>query len=159
MQYDSNPTFTNNTIGSSYMTPIAMSFDSNPTFSNNEFSFMDNQYDQMYKAEIRSGKIFGYFVFLAIFISCLGLFGLSSYTTVQRTKEIGIRKVLGSSNQGIVTLPKFNNAITSDALMSSLNTILCFIFILLLIINRIDYECGSLGRNHIRVAYKIYQKF
>jgi len=45
MQYDSNPTFTNNIIGSSYMTPIAMSFDSNPTFSGNEFSFSDNQYD------------------------------------------------------------------------------------------------------------------
>ncbi|MCK4312583.1 MAG: right-handed parallel beta-helix repeat-containing protein [Candidatus Cloacimonetes bacterium] len=45
MQYDSNPTFTNNTIGSSQMVPIAMSFDANPVFSNNTFSFSDNQYD------------------------------------------------------------------------------------------------------------------
>ena len=50
------------------------------------------------------GKVFGVFAFLAIFIACLGLFGLSSYTTLQRTREIGLRKVLGSSSGKAVLL-------------------------------------------------------
>jgi putative ABC transport system permease protein len=69
-----------------------------------EFTFLDEEYDKMYRAEERMGKIFNYFAFLAIFISCLGLFGLASFTTEQRTKEIGIRKVLGSTVSGIVLL-------------------------------------------------------
>jgi hypothetical protein len=69
-----------------------------------EFSFLDEEYDKMYRNEERMGKIFNYFALLAIFISCLGLFGLASFTAEQRTKEIGIRKVLGSSVKGIVLL-------------------------------------------------------
>uniref|UniRef100_UPI0035B5C220 ABC transporter permease n=1 Tax=Dyadobacter beijingensis TaxID=365489 RepID=UPI0035B5C220 len=50
------------------------------------------------------GKLAGYFAFLAVFISCLGLFGLATFTAEQRTKEIGVRKVLGASVAGIVAL-------------------------------------------------------
>jgi putative ABC transport system permease protein len=61
-------------------------------------------FDRQYRAEDRFGKLFLYFSLLAIFISCLGLLGLASYSTVQRTKEIGVRKVLGASVGGIVVL-------------------------------------------------------
>ena len=67
-----------------------------------EFQFLDEQYDMIYRNETRLGKIFGYFVILTIFISCLGLFGLASFTAEQRTKEIGIRKVHGASTSNIV---------------------------------------------------------
>ena len=62
-----------------------------------EYFWLDDFYNEQYKNEMQFGKVFGLFAFLAIFIACLGLFGLSSYTTVQRTREVGIRKVLGSS--------------------------------------------------------------
>jgi len=62
-----------------------------------EYNFLDDQFDDIYKTEQRSGQIFSYFVILAIFISCLGLFGLASFTVEQRTKEMGIHKVLGAS--------------------------------------------------------------
>jgi putative ABC transport system permease protein len=58
----------------------------------------------LYRAEERLGKIFSAFSFLAIFIACLGLFGLASFTAEQRTKEIGIRKVLGASVSNIIFL-------------------------------------------------------
>jgi len=58
----------------------------------------------MYKKEEKSGEIFKYFTLLAIFIACLGLFGLASFTAEQRTKEIGIRKVLGASVPNIILL-------------------------------------------------------
>jgi putative ABC transport system permease protein len=61
------------------------------------YEFMDDQYDQMYKSEIRLGRAFNYFSVLAIFLCCLGLFGLASFTVEQGTKEIAIRKVLGAS--------------------------------------------------------------
>ncbi len=69
-----------------------------------EFSFLDDAVNNLYQAEKRTGTIFRYFMFLAIFISCLGLFGLASYMAEQRTKEIGVRKVLGASISGIVLL-------------------------------------------------------
>ena len=62
-----------------------------------EFQFVDEVYDQKFQSEERIGKLARVFAFLAIFISCLGLFGLSAYVAEQRTKEIGIRKVLGAS--------------------------------------------------------------
>ena len=74
-------------------------FDSQYPF---EYSFVDDQYDALYRTEVRLGKLFSYFTALAILIGCLGLFGLTSFTTEQRTKEIGIRKVLGASIQGII---------------------------------------------------------
>jgi putative ABC transport system permease protein len=69
-----------------------------------EYSFVDENLSSMYQTELRLGKIFGIFSGLAIFIACLGLFGLASFTTEQRTKEIGIRKVLGASVAGIVAM-------------------------------------------------------
>ncbi len=67
-----------------------------------EYLFLDENFDKLYQAEKRMEKLFGYTTFLAILIACLGLFGLASYSTEQRTKEIGIRKVLGASVSNIV---------------------------------------------------------
>ena len=67
-----------------------------------EYSFLDENFDKLYQAEKRLEKLFGYIAFLAISIACLGLFGLASYSTEQRTKEIGIRKVLGASVSNVV---------------------------------------------------------
>lgn len=69
-----------------------------------EYFFLEDYYNEQYRNEMRFGKVFGLFAFLAIFIACLGLFGLSSYTTIQRTREIGLRKVLGSSSGNAVLL-------------------------------------------------------
>ena len=66
------------------------------------YYFLDELFDQQYRADQRFGKIFGLFAFLAIIIACFGLLGLSAYNVVQRTKEIGIRKVLGASVQNVV---------------------------------------------------------
>jgi putative ABC transport system permease protein len=68
------------------------------------FFFLDDFYNQQYKADQQFGEVFGLFSALAIFIACLGLFGLSSLTAIQRTKEIGVRKVLGASVPGIISL-------------------------------------------------------
>lgn len=62
-----------------------------------EFKFADEEYDAKFRAEERIGKLARVFAVLAVFISCLGLFGLAAYTAEQRTKEIGIRKALGAS--------------------------------------------------------------
>lgn len=69
-----------------------------------EYAFLDESFDAQYRAEEKLGRIFSYFSILAIFIACLGLFGLASFTTERRTKEIGIRKVLGATVLGIVVL-------------------------------------------------------
>ena len=61
------------------------------------YQFVDDQYNQKFNLEVLVGKLAGVFAGLAIFISCLGLFGLAAYVAEQRTKEIGIRKVLGAS--------------------------------------------------------------
>jgi putative ABC transport system permease protein len=62
-----------------------------------EYFFLDDHFDEQYKADRRFGQVFGLFTALAILVACLGLFALASFTTIQRTKEIGIRKVLGAS--------------------------------------------------------------
>ncbi len=69
-----------------------------------EYFFLDDHFDEQYKADKRFGKVFGLFTSLAILVACLGLFGLASFTTLQRTKEIGIRKVLGASIGSILNL-------------------------------------------------------
>ncbi|MGH7600085.1 MAG: ABC transporter permease, partial [bacterium] len=69
-----------------------------------EYFFLDDEFDRMYKAEQRLGEIFGYFMLLAVFIACLGLFGLASYAAARRTKEIGIRKVLGATMAQLLML-------------------------------------------------------
>ncbi len=68
------------------------------------YRFLDDSFDDMYRAEQRIGKTALIFAVLAILIACLGLFGLATFIAEQRTKEIGIRKVLGASVQGIVQL-------------------------------------------------------
>jgi putative ABC transport system permease protein len=69
-----------------------------------EYTFLDDAFGNMYSSEQRLGSVFGIFATLAIIIACLGLFALTSFTAEQRTKEIGIRKVLGASVSGIVFL-------------------------------------------------------
>jgi putative ABC transport system permease protein len=68
------------------------------------YFFLDDFFDKQYRSEERFGKLFLNFAILAIIISCLGLLGLASYSTMQRTREIGIRKVLGASVPNIVNL-------------------------------------------------------
>jgi putative ABC transport system permease protein len=69
-----------------------------------EYFFLDDDFDRLYKAEKKVGQIFSTFAILAVLVACLGLFGLASFTAEQRTKEIGIRKVLGATVPNIVTL-------------------------------------------------------
>jgi len=67
-----------------------------------DFAFLDEGLNELYTAEQNIGKVFTYFSFLCVFIACLGLFGLAAFTAEQRTKEIGIRKVMGASVSSIV---------------------------------------------------------
>ena len=68
------------------------------------YQFSDLEYAKLYASENVVSKLANIFAFLAIFISCLGLFGLATFTAEQRTKEIGVRKVLGASASNIVRL-------------------------------------------------------
>jgi ABC-type antimicrobial peptide transport system permease subunit len=69
-----------------------------------DFKFLDDDYQTLYESEMRIRTLAGYFAGLAILVSCLGLFGLSTYSAKRRTKEIGVRKVLGSSVPRIIVL-------------------------------------------------------
>jgi putative ABC transport system permease protein len=69
-----------------------------------QYEFLSDIYTKLYKAEARLGEIFGFFTLVSILIACLGLFGLAAFLCEQRTKEIGIRKVLGASVNSIVFL-------------------------------------------------------
>jgi putative ABC transport system permease protein len=69
-----------------------------------DYSFLDEEFNALYQFDQRMGSVFGLFTALSIFVACLGLFGLAMYTAERRTKEIGIRKVLGASVQGVVRL-------------------------------------------------------
>jgi len=68
------------------------------------YGFVDQDIDHLYTADSQMGRIFNIFSILSVLISCLGLFGLATFSTQRRTKEIGIRKVLGSGESGIVLL-------------------------------------------------------
>lgn len=68
------------------------------------YSFLDDTIDKLYKSEDNMGQVFEFFSLLAVVISCLGLFGLSAHTIESRTKEIGIRKALGATVSGILTM-------------------------------------------------------
>ena len=68
------------------------------------YSFLDESFNEQYKADTRFGAVFGLFATIAILIACFGLLGLSAYNVLQRTKEIGIRKVLGATSQSLVVL-------------------------------------------------------
>jgi len=69
-----------------------------------EFNFLDENFDQMYKSEDKLKTLLWIFTGIAIFVGCLGLFGLATFTAERRRKELGIRKVLGASAQGLVML-------------------------------------------------------
>jgi putative ABC transport system permease protein len=69
-----------------------------------DYFFLDDYFNQQYENEMKFGKLFTTFSIVAVIVACLGLFGLSAYTATQRTKEIGIRKALGSSDRGIFVL-------------------------------------------------------
>ncbi|MFT3911713.1 MAG: ABC transporter permease [Ferruginibacter sp.] len=69
-----------------------------------DYSFLDEEFNALYQSDQRMGSVFSLFTILSIFVACLGLFGLATYTAERRTKEIGIRKVLGASVQGVVSL-------------------------------------------------------
>jgi putative ABC transport system permease protein len=69
-----------------------------------DYSFLDDRITNLYRSEQQMGRVFIAFASLAIFIACLGLFGLAAFMAEQRTKEIGIRKVLGASVRNIVTM-------------------------------------------------------
>jgi ABC-type antimicrobial peptide transport system permease subunit len=75
----------------------------NPAFPF-EYKFVDDQFNEMFASESLIGKLSSVFAALAIIISCLGLFGLAAYTAERRTKEIGVRKVLGASVTSIAGL-------------------------------------------------------
>ena len=62
-----------------------------------EYTFLDQNFDELFREEQRLGKLFTVMSSIAIFVACLGLLGLASFTAEQRTKEIGIRKVMGAS--------------------------------------------------------------
>ncbi|MCK8492705.1 ABC transporter permease [Spirosoma sp. RP8] len=68
------------------------------------YAFLDERFNDTYRAEQKIGQILGLFAGLTIFVACLGLFGLATFTAEQRTKEIGVRKVLGASVMGIIAL-------------------------------------------------------
>jgi putative ABC transport system permease protein len=69
-----------------------------------EFSFLDKIYNDQYRNEERTARIFAIFTFFALFVACLGLLGLTSFAADQRTREIGIRKILGASVPGIILM-------------------------------------------------------
>lgn len=69
-----------------------------------EYNFLDQEYDELYKTDQTMGKVFSVFTALSIIVACLGLLGLAMYTAERRTKEIGIRKVLGASVQSVVAM-------------------------------------------------------
>ena len=77
---------------------------------------VDERFDRLYKSEEKQSSILGIFASLAIFIACLGLFGLASFTAILRAKEMGVRKVLGASVMQIVLL--FSNSYTRLILVS-----------------------------------------
>jgi putative ABC transport system permease protein len=69
-----------------------------------KYFFLDEHFNELYKADRQFGQVFSLFAALAILVACLGLFGLASFTAAQRTKEIGVRKVMGASVAQIVQL-------------------------------------------------------
>lgn len=91
------------------------SFSTNVPF---EYAFLDDEYDKLYRKEIQAGKVISLFSILAILIACLGLFGLVSFITDGKIKEIGIRKVLGASQPGILLL--LSNAILRGIYLSNI---------------------------------------
>jgi putative ABC transport system permease protein len=88
----------------------------NPEFPM-DFKFLDSEYENLYRAERKMSILFGGFALVAIFLSCLGLFGLASYITETRTREIGIRKAMGASGFSIIRM--FSVDFTSWVLLAN----------------------------------------
>lgn len=80
------------------------------------YKFLDEQYQQLYEAEDRVSVLSSYFAAIAVIISCLGLFGLASFTLERRSKEIGIRKILGSTTMNLTL--KLTNDLTKSVIIS-----------------------------------------
>ena len=76
------------------ISPVFAKYNPAETF---DYTFVDEEYGARFRNELRIGQLSGFFTILAIFISCLGLFGLASFIAEQRTREIGVRKVLGAT--------------------------------------------------------------
>ncbi|MDX2429667.1 MAG: ABC transporter permease, partial [Bacteroides sp.] len=85
-----------------------------------EYTWMDEEFDQLFDTERQTGKILLIFSIISIFLTCLGLLGLISYTTNQRTREIGIRKIMGASVQIVMRLlsKEVYNLLAISALIS-----------------------------------------
>jgi len=111
-----------------------------------DYFFLDEYYDQQYKADELFGSVFGVFSFFAIFVTSLGILGLSSFMAVQRTKEIGIRKVLGANISKIIVL------LSKDFMVLIL---LSFVIVLPLTIIGINNWLDSFA-NKMDVAVNIY---
>ena len=105
-----------------------------------DYFFLDSFFDEQYQSDRKFGKVFGMFSFLAIFIACLGLIGLVAYTTHQKTKEIGIRKVLGASLTGIVGL--ITNEFSKPIIIACLIAIPVSHFVISKWINDFAYRAG-----------------
>lgn len=73
-----------------------------------DYTFLDSQFDDLYKSDIHGGQLFNCFAIVTLLISCLGLFGLVTFTAESKVKEIGVRKVLGAGVLQIVTLVSKN---------------------------------------------------
>jgi putative ABC transport system permease protein len=86
------------------LTSIKVNWDKLSAEAPFSYTFLDEQFNNTYRAEQNTGRILGIFAGLTIFVACLGLFGLATFTARQRNKEIGIRKVLGASVAGIVSM-------------------------------------------------------
>jgi putative ABC transport system permease protein len=69
-----------------------------------DYTFLDDEFNSLYKSDVKTGSVFGLFTLLSIFVACLGLFGLAAFTAERRIKEIGVRKVLGASVHGLAGL-------------------------------------------------------
>lgn len=96
--------FPDNPVGTVFPIPNLDNSSSWLSFDSFNYTFLDTTIAQMYQAEQRMNSIFKIFACFTLFISCLGLFGLSAYAAELRTKEIGIRKVLGATERSIVGL-------------------------------------------------------
>ncbi|GGH26684.1 ABC transporter permease [Dyadobacter endophyticus] len=79
-------------------------YEANFPYSPFTYFFLDSEYDKQYKTEDRFRQVFGFLTIIAVVISCLGLFGLATFTATKRTKEIGIRKVIGATTSDLVVL-------------------------------------------------------
>lgn len=112
------------------LTKLEKSWHSNFPESPFDYFFLDEFFDEQYKSDVQFGKVFGSFSALAILIACLGLLGLASYSVIQRTKEIGIRKVLGASVLNIIRL------ISTDFLKLVAISIIIAIPVTLLVMSR-----------------------